>query len=48
MNTLNYIGCKHTLFKTLLNVCNENIDDTQNKTFMDLVSGTGVVGFNML
>jgi adenine-specific DNA-methyltransferase len=47
MNTLNYIGCKHTLFNTLLNVCNENINDIQNKTFMDLFAGTGVVGFNM-
>ena len=27
MNTLNYIGCKHTLFKILLNVCNKNNDD---------------------
>jgi len=48
MNTLNYIGCKHTLFNTLLNVFNENIDDMKDKSFMDLFSGTGVVGFNML
>lgn len=48
MNTLNYIGCKHTLFNTLLNVCTENIADMKNKSFMDLFSGTGVVGFNML
>jgi len=47
MNTLNYIGCKHTLFNTLLEICKENIDDMPNKTFMDLFSGTGVVGFNM-
>ena len=47
MNTLNYIGCKHTLFKTLLHVCNENISGMENKTFLDLFAGTGVVGFNM-
>ena len=48
MNTLNYIGCKHTLLKTLLHVCNENISDMKSKSFMDLFAGTGVVGFNML
>jgi adenine-specific DNA-methyltransferase len=48
MNTLNYIGCKHTLFNTLLSVCKENIDDIKNKSFMDLFAGTGVVGFNMV
>jgi adenine-specific DNA-methyltransferase len=48
MNTLNYIGCKNTLLKTLLRVCNDNINDMKNKTFMDLFAGTGVVGFNML
>ena len=48
MNTLNYIGCKHTLFDTLLFVCKENVDDMKNKTLMDLFAGTGTVGFNML
>jgi len=48
MNTLNYIGCKNTLYKTLLNVCKENINDIEDKTFMDLFAGTGVVGFNMM
>jgi len=47
MNTLNYIGCKNTLFKTLLHVCNENIINMENKSFLDLFAGTGVVGFNM-
>ena len=47
MNTLNYIGCKHTLFNTLLSVCKENINDIENKSFMDLFAGTGIVGFNM-
>uniref|UniRef100_A0A6C0IEA6 site-specific DNA-methyltransferase (adenine-specific) n=1 Tax=viral metagenome TaxID=1070528 RepID=A0A6C0IEA6_9ZZZZ len=47
MNTLNYIGCKHTLFNSILSVCQENIADMSNKTFMDLFAGTGTVGFNM-
>jgi adenine-specific DNA-methyltransferase len=47
MNTLNYIGCKHTLFNSILSVCQENIADMTNKTFMDLFAGTGTVGFNM-
>jgi adenine-specific DNA-methyltransferase len=47
MNTLNYIGCKHTLFNSILSVCQENIADMNNKTFMDLFAGTGTVGFNM-
>ena len=48
MNTLNYIGCKHTLFDTLLFVCKANIIDMEFKTFMDLFAGTGTVGFHML
>ena len=48
MNTLNYIGCKHTLFDTLLFVCKANILDMEFKTFMDLFAGTGTVGFHML
>ena len=47
MNTLNYIGSKHTLFNTILNVCNENIPEKNNLTFMDLFAGTGTVGFHM-
>lgn len=48
MNTLNYIGCKHTLYNTLFEVCKENVDDMSSKTFLDLFAGTGVVGYNML
>lgn len=47
MNTLNYIGCKNTLFKTILSVCEANIDNINEKTFMDLFAGTGIVGFQM-
>jgi len=48
MNTLNYIGCKHTLYKTLLTILKDNIVNINEKSFMDLFAGTGVVGFNML
>ena len=48
MNTLNYIGSKHTLFNTLLFVCKQNINDMETKSFMDLFAGTGTLGFNML
>jgi adenine-specific DNA-methyltransferase len=47
MNTLNYIGCKNTLYNTLLEVCKDNINDISSKTFMDLFAGTGIVGYNM-
>uniref|UniRef100_A0A6C0ESN7 site-specific DNA-methyltransferase (adenine-specific) n=1 Tax=viral metagenome TaxID=1070528 RepID=A0A6C0ESN7_9ZZZZ len=48
MNTLNYIGCKNTLYKTLLSVIKDNIINTNDKTFLDLFAGTGIVGFNMM
>lgn len=47
MNTLNYIGSKHTLFKTILGICQQNITDMSELSFMDLFAGTGTVGFNM-
>lgn len=47
MNTLNYIGCKHTLYNTLFEVCKENISDMANKTFLDLFAGTGTVSYNI-
>jgi len=47
MNTLNYIGCKHTLFNTLLSVFQENIPDMKSLSFLDLFAGTGTVGFNI-
>ena len=48
MNTLNYIGCKNTLYKTLLTIINDNIKNIKDKTFLDLFAGTGIVGFNMM
>ena len=47
MNTLNYIGSKHTLFNTILKICNENIPEKKNLTFMDMFAGTGTIGFHI-
>jgi adenine-specific DNA-methyltransferase len=47
MNTLNYIGCKHTLLNTLISVFQENILDMKNSSFLDLFAGTGTIGFNI-
>jgi adenine-specific DNA methylase len=48
MKSLNYIGSKHTLLKTITEIININIGDTSSMSFMDLFAGTGVVGHNML
>ena len=47
MNTLNYIGSKHTLFNTILKIFNENIPEKKNLTFMDMFAGTGTIGFHI-
>jgi len=47
MNTLNYIGSKHTLFKIILGICQQNIHNMSELSFMDLFAGTETVGFNM-
>jgi adenine-specific DNA-methyltransferase len=47
MNTLNYIGCKHTLLNTLLGVFKENIPNMKSLSFLDLFAGTGTIGFNV-
>jgi len=47
MNTLNYIGCKHTLLEKINEIIAKNIPDSRDKTWMDLFAGTGVVSFNM-
>jgi len=46
MNSLNYIGSKKTLFNTILNICNDNIDNLSTKHFADLFSGTGIMSYN--
>ena len=48
MNSLNYIGSKKTLYSTIYNICNENINDLKNKDFADLFSGTGIMSYNNL
>jgi adenine-specific DNA-methyltransferase len=50
MQTLNYIGCKNTLYKTIESVCLENIEGGRDKcakmSVVDIFAGTGVVGYN--
>jgi len=48
MNTLNYIGCKQTLFDTIESIVQKHIPDLKSKSFSDLFMGTGVVSFRML
>lgn len=45
MNTLNYIGSKHTLCPLLTKIINEEIPDLNNKSFLDMFSGTGSVAY---
>lgn len=47
MNTLNYIGSKHTLCSTLIEVISNEVPELKTKSFMDLFAGTGTVGFQM-
>jgi len=47
MNTLNYIGSKHTLCSTIIDIIKNVVPDLQSKTFMDLFAGTGSVGFQL-
>jgi adenine-specific DNA-methyltransferase len=45
MNTLNYIGSKHTLSPLLTKIIHEEIHDLGHKSFLDMFSGTGTVAF---
>ena len=47
MNRLNYIGCKYSLFDTLLPIFENTIPDLASKTFSDPFMGTGIVAFMM-
>lgn len=47
MKTLNYIGCKKTLYKNIISLCQSKIPDFNKMIFLDLFAGTGIVGFNM-
>lgn len=48
MQTLNYIGCKKTIFKTLLRVIEDCIPDLQDHQIADIFAGTGYVAFQFL
>jgi adenine-specific DNA-methyltransferase len=48
MNTLNYIGSKHTLCNKILDIFQKNIPDCREKSFLDLFAGTGTIGFHCL
>ena len=45
MNTLNYIGCKHTLLSCITNLLKEHIPNLDQCSFMDLFAGTGTVSY---
>lgn len=45
MNTLNYIGSKHTLCPLLTKIINEEIPKLSDKSFLDMFSGTGSIAF---
>ena len=45
MNTLNYIGSKHTLCPIIIDIISKEIADLKSKSFMDLFAGTGSIGF---
>lgn len=45
MNTLNYIGSKHTLCPTLINIISQEIPNLGELSFLDMFAGTGSVGF---
>jgi len=45
MNTLNYIGSKHTLSPLLIKIIDEEISHLNEKSFLDMFSGTGSIAF---
>lgn len=46
METLNYIGSKHTLQERIFDIINATVPDAKNRIFADLFAGTGTMGFN--
>ena len=46
MNTLNYIGSKKTLLKSIHKVFSENLQNMEDLILADLFAGTGTIGFN--
>jgi len=47
MNTLNYIGSKHSLYSYIEKIIKLNLTNLTDSIFCDLFAGTGTVGFNM-
>lgn len=51
MQTLNYIGCKHTLLNTIKDICYKEMkpewskSNAKKKKIVDIFAGTGTVGF---
>lgn len=45
MNTLNYIGSKHTLCPQIIDIISSEIVDLDKKSFMDLFAGTGSISY---
>lgn len=45
MNTLNYIGSKHTLCPILANIIESQLPNLNELSFLDMFAGTGSVGF---
>ena len=46
MNTLNYIGSKHTLCSTILDIVKKELGNIKLLSFIDLFAGTGTIGYN--
>ena len=46
METLNYIGSKHTLQQRIFDIIELTIHNTQDHDFADLFAGTGTISFN--
>lgn len=45
MNTLNYIGSKHTLSSTIINIISNELTNLNDKSFLDLFAGTGSISY---
>lgn len=47
MNTLNYIGCKKTLYDRIFSIIKSTVNDSEIRSFADLFAGTGIVGYSL-
>lgn len=46
MNRLNYIGSKHTLCPTIMEIIKNEISNLKELSFLDMFAGTGSISFN--